>query len=292
MTVPGFVYKLARAITLYGTIHEATGTFIEEKLRYEVTLRREGADQWDYLTWNPLGAPDPTTGVIAGELVHDVRSALDHLVYALVTANNKDPGEHTQFPIYDSRTLWMRDIEERDPLRKPSPVVGLRCDQLAIIKKAQPYQLTANKKRISHPLMKLLRMSNVDKHQSLHSSVIYARPPTLVSYEPAGYLKATKREWARPGSECKAGAKIGRVKRRTIRRAPPGTQMQMRVGGAAEMVFSEPGKPRIASVDDLGEMILAARSVIADLCPGLGLPELPKVSPNRPDGGPHTLASC
>lgn len=279
MTEPGFVAKLVRAIALYETIHEESGTLIEGKFFYKVTPRRIGDDEWDILTWNKDVEGRPGIGVLVGELVHDVRSALDHLIYSLVAANDCDPGEHTQFPIYDSETLWIRDIEERDPDRKPSPVHGLRPDQLALVKKAQPYHLT-KKKRAADPLMKLLRMSNVDKHQNLHTSAVKAHAPASVAYEPYGYIAVMKKQFAKPGTLCKKGTEFGRVKRRIIQRPPPGTEVKMRIKGIAEMVFSEPGRDPIASLDEVGKMILAARDVVLDLRPDLAIPELPTLDPD------------
>jgi hypothetical protein len=39
-------------------------------------------------------------GVRVGEFAHDLRSALDNLVWQLVLVNGKEPGDHNQFPIY------------------------------------------------------------------------------------------------------------------------------------------------------------------------------------------------
>ncbi len=127
---PGFVAKLNRAADLYESIHEHSGAFIKNEIGYITVPQRIGTDEWDVLMWADDFPDDPQIGVLVGELVHDVRSALDHLIYTLVLANEHDPGEHTQYPIYDSETLWIRDIEKRDPERKPSPVLGLSAVQL------------------------------------------------------------------------------------------------------------------------------------------------------------------
>src|SRR4051812_8089914 len=38
--------------------------------------------------------------VIVGDLVHNLRSALDHLVWQLVLLEGRTPGGHNRFPIY------------------------------------------------------------------------------------------------------------------------------------------------------------------------------------------------
>jgi hypothetical protein len=266
MSYPGWMFKLVRAADLYNFIYEQSATYIKDQLKHDATPQRIGNDEWDILTWLEVEDPDPTFGVWAGELIHDVRSALDQLVYALVSENDNDAGEHTQFPIYDSETNWIRDIEERDPTRNPSPIRGVTDDEFAFIKAAQPYHL-AHKKRAGHPLMQLLRMSNVDKHRTLHAAAIRTSAPTRVFYQPEGYVMILKKTLTKPGTLVKAGAEIGRVKRRLIAVPPPGTQVQLRIQGVTELVFMQEGKPPIAGVNDLGLIIQAARDIVKGLRP-------------------------
>ncbi len=266
MSIPGWVVKLIRAADLYNFINEQSAAYIKDQLKYDATPQRIGNDEWDILAWLEAEDPNPTFGVWAGELIHDVRSALDQLVYALVSENDNDPGEHTQFPIYDSETLWNRDIEERDPTRSPSPIRGITDEEFTFIKAAQPYHL-AHKKRTGHPLMQLLRMSNVDKHRTLHAAAIRTSAPTRIVYEPPGYIAIAKRILTKPGTLVEAGAEIGRVKRRIIAVPPPGTQVQVRIQGITELVFMEEGKTPIAGVNDLGLIVQAARDIVRGLRP-------------------------
>lgn len=48
-----------------------------------------------------LQVPPAEIGLIAGDVAHNLRSALDHLAYALVIASGGTPTKQTAFPIYD-----------------------------------------------------------------------------------------------------------------------------------------------------------------------------------------------
>jgi len=276
---PSTVFKLNRAIDLYETIHEESARFIEREIDYDATPRRIGTNECDILTWKKGVEDDPRIGVLVGEFVHDVRSGLDQLIYALVVANEYDPGEHTQYPIYDNEPGWVKDVVARDPCRKPSPVHGLNDIQLDFIRERQPYCHT-KKRRARHPLMKLLRMSNVDKHQTLHTSAVQAHAPSSVVYEPPGFIAITKKTWESPTTIVEAHVKIGQVQRRIIKRPPPDTKIKLRIRGIAEMVFSEEGKSPIASVNDLGLIIECAREILYGLWPGASIRDLPSLSPD------------
>lgn len=56
-----------------------------------------------YLVTNVPGV-DPMISVIVGEIVHLVRSALDHLAWQLVVLDGGQPNDYTQFPVYDTPT--------------------------------------------------------------------------------------------------------------------------------------------------------------------------------------------
>jgi hypothetical protein len=263
---------MLRSLELHDVIYDETGRFIEHDLKYTVDPVRIGDDEWDVLTWAEAPEPNPMLGVIVGELIHDVRSALDHLIYELVSENDEDPGEHTQFPIYASEGAWIKDIVERDPGRPPSPIFGLSDDQIAVVRGVQPYQLKTNKQRLTHPLMHLLRMSNVDKHRTLHSTAFTARAPEYVRYEPAGYMAISKKQFRKPGTVIQKNAEIGRVKRRVIQVPPPGTQVQLRIRGVAELLFNEPGKDPITGLQGVGLIMWVARGIILELRPEADIP--------------------
>jgi hypothetical protein len=264
--VAGHFLKFARAVEHYEFINEETKTFVQRNLKVSVDPKRIGSDEWDIVTWDRVKQPHEFFGVWLGDLVHNARSALDHLVYFLIVENEGDPGEHSQFPIYDNEGAWIKDIDDRDPGRwPPSPVLGLTSEQIALIKAAQPYHLPP-KRRAGHPLMQLLRMSNVDKHQTLHAATVSVATPFIVRYEPTGFMSILDKKFKKPGTIVQQGTEVLRVKRRHIKRPPPDVHVRMRIrGDKAQMVFGEEGKKPIAGVEDLRLMLIKVRRIVEQL---------------------------
>lgn len=104
--------------------------------------------------------PDPRLGVIIGDIAHNLRSALDHLVYCLSTppgaSGPADPASPA-FPIVSSSAHWKKSRWRLDQARKGTKT---RVERL------QPYH------RRKHPenrlLWQLRELSDIDKHRLLH----------------------------------------------------------------------------------------------------------------------------
>jgi hypothetical protein len=101
-------------------------------------------------------------GVIAGEVIHHLRSCLDHVVWELsddTTRNSKD-GKFLEFPILDTRPTPENKLSRYD--RK---IKGLRSpDALKLIAELQPYN------RVNptlDPLSVIHNMDIADKHREL-----------------------------------------------------------------------------------------------------------------------------
>jgi len=198
--VRGALLKMDRALEHLQFINAKMAEFVEANLNFVTRqVKDDRGDEWDVVIWTGGENPDERFGVWLGDFVHNVRSALDFCVYSTVMqTSEKDAGEHTQFPIYDGRDRWIKDVEKRDAARWPrSPILGILHDspEFAIIEKAQPYHGHNQKERLRHPLYELLRMSNIDKHQKLHVARANTSRPRI-TYEPRGFYKIAKAKWA------------------------------------------------------------------------------------------------
>lgn len=111
--------------------------------------------------------------LILGDLIHNLRCALDHLVAALVEATGAEVTSRHQFPIVTKREKWAETRQNR--LR------GVGDPAAALIEAAQPFQTV--RPEIA-PLERLRMLSNQDKHQ-LITPVLAAigAPVSLVKYE-------------------------------------------------------------------------------------------------------------
>jgi hypothetical protein len=88
---------------------------------------------------------------IIGDLVHNLRSALDHLAWQLVLANGGTPTPNTFFPIKSVRS-GLANIDG-----------GIDASAASIIEGVQPYGGTST----GRSLELLRNISNVDKHRTL-----------------------------------------------------------------------------------------------------------------------------
>jgi hypothetical protein len=119
-------------------------------------------------------APPEQISVIVGDVVHNLRSALDHVVWAL--GNPPDP--KSCFPIFDTEDGFSR--------RGVAVLKGTPESTKDAIRRHQPYQLGADARH--HPLWLLHLLSNVDKHRKLSAVGSYSVAPGAALRERSGQL--------------------------------------------------------------------------------------------------------
>jgi len=104
--------------------------------------------------------PPREWGLLLGDFVHNLRSALDHMVWDLVLLNpdSDDPDTNTEFPIYWDPAQYVL------PHEAPRKLRGIVPQAPDLIEEAQPYH-GANAKR--HPLWMLRELDIADKHRTL-----------------------------------------------------------------------------------------------------------------------------
>jgi len=117
----------------------------------------------------------PRIAIVAGEAIHQTRSALDHLASELVLINGRTISKATQFPIYQCRPA-NRD----DATSYAARTEGMTISAKAIIDGLQPFNSTDPD---NHPLALLQRLNNRDKHQALLVTVAAPRPIVLHDVE-------------------------------------------------------------------------------------------------------------
>ncbi len=113
-----------------------------------------------------LPDPPPIIGMLIGDCVHNLRSALDHIVYALILTNparrGEIPSSKAMFPIRDTREGYSHQINKMKRLDGVPDAVA------ALIETLQPYH-TREKglDHTLHPLSVLDKLDNIDKHRRL-----------------------------------------------------------------------------------------------------------------------------
>lgn len=100
--------------------------------------------------------------LLVGDVLHNLRSALDHLARALVEASGQEaidgPGG-TTFPVHTLR-------------KRPARLVPSTWPEIdALVDAVQPYN-SPDAERAGHPLLVLHQLNNTDKHRLLHVAVV------------------------------------------------------------------------------------------------------------------------
>jgi hypothetical protein len=280
---PSPFLKLNRARDLYKEIHDAAQEIINRETRYNAFEYGRYPKVSDALVWQRSPDPHPEVGILAGELVHEVRSSLDHLVNELISESGATNDE-AQYPIHSSASRWEAQVEKRGAggtvcascglkSSRPSPLFGLSDEQVNYIKDTQPFNVEAIERR-SHSLYQLVEISNQDKHRALHTCAVLVRTPARITYQPEGFYEVGDVEFK--GSDLvEGGAEFARVTRMVIREPKVRLGVQVRVVGDADVAFRAGEEEPVATVQDLGRMILRAVEIHRVLSP---------ISPHREIG--------
>src|SRR5204863_8299773 len=102
---------------------------------YTIYSEYDPATGWHTLRWQALREPPlERLGLVFGDMISNLRTTLDYLVWQLVLAAGKRPGRRTSFPVVrrekdwevQSRSAlsgvepeWVEEIEIRQPYHRP-----------------------------------------------------------------------------------------------------------------------------------------------------------------------------
>jgi hypothetical protein len=114
--------------------------------------------------------------IISGDIIQNLRSALDHLAGQLVYANGKTPDTNTAFPIYDTSKKYV--------LESPRKVSLMSDAAIKAIDRLEPYR-----GGLGHSLWVLHKLNNIDKHNLII---------TMLSSMGAVFTGTSIREFHRP----------------------------------------------------------------------------------------------
>jgi hypothetical protein len=160
----GIALKLNRADEHFRMLRDAIKEFAESDFYDTVT-------ELDYrgrLVGRAINVQQPPTdhSLLIGDCIHNYRSALDHLAYALASSyTNPLPeifAKTSAFPIFNNGEKFRR----RGPSGGVHKMRGMSRSARASIRRLQPYQ--RRKYPELWPLWMLEELSNIDKHRLLH----------------------------------------------------------------------------------------------------------------------------
>ena len=121
--------------------------------------------------------PQYPFSLIVGDLIHNLRSSLDHLVHALSIRGgaSQEVAHRTEFPIFKDHAEFKK--------RGRNKIMYLSETEQAIVESVQPYR-TGDEWAFDH-LWVLHSMSNIDKHRLLHPGVYALDYATQTRHENA-----------------------------------------------------------------------------------------------------------
>ncbi|HVX20663.1 MAG TPA: hypothetical protein VHB02_04885 [Acidimicrobiales bacterium] len=252
----GIYLKLDRAREHLDALDGEIKTFLDDHPITPVGSFDPATDCWVFR----VGEVEPLPrrwGVIAGDIAHNVRSSLDHLVAQLVIANGRTPRRQHAFPVYTSRKTW-EDVRRR---KDKSPLHGLHPDAVSLIEQMQPFNSTAPDPDRS-TLAGIHAIWNVDKHRLVHAVHSYTtdQEPTII-LDPGPPMTGV--EWAEyaPRTELVSGAEVARA---SLLLSPLANVRQVGITLVLNVTvgFDEgPGKP-LAPVSFLAHAISEIRKAV------------------------------
>lgn len=186
MTIPRSVFlKLNRAYEHLLTIDNEIAGYLDRE-PYKIVRNVQPSDpNLVLIEFHVVSEPDERIGVILGDCIHNLRSALDHLTCCLVEKNGGTITTTTQFPI-----LNVRPTNKTGQLLGPNIGGGVAPNVLTVIDLLQPYIRGNDAPR--HPLSILRSLSNADKHRLLHITAAYLASPHCRIILPDGRVLENK----------------------------------------------------------------------------------------------------
>jgi hypothetical protein len=177
--------KIQRADEHLDVLREEIGTYVRQE-PYDVRFERDAEFPgcWAAVAVEREAPPVLRLGVIIGDVVHNLRSALDQLVCQLIldgrdhkglTTNPRTACSGTGFPIYtDESEFRTKGI---------SKIKGVRQDLWFKFEALQPFDAG------QHPLAVLNKLSNDDKH----------RAPAVVAFQAESIMLVTPKDFSSLG---------------------------------------------------------------------------------------------
>lgn len=161
--------KMARAKEHLDTLYAEAGAFFESTKR-NFTLKSSGQEAW-IVHYIEDSIPPMRFGVLLGECVFNLRSALDNLVCGLIrTADSHAPCKGTQFPICSAKEHW--DNTWQKHLRGVEPAAQ------KMIRGLQPC-FRMSSRPDNDPLSILNVLCNSDKHRAVTLTLAYSHDLTV-----------------------------------------------------------------------------------------------------------------
>jgi hypothetical protein len=266
--IEGTIAKVARAAEHYRVLKfELNGGFDYTFRPVEMKCEREGTEYRFYV--GDIEPINPDFSLIAGDAYHNLRSALDHLVFQMHVRNARGnitaaAESDSMFPIYDHRRFKDKKKTVAKPPEEWSNICRLSAKERTAIEWLQPYRrgyVIPSTGRISlvQQMRQTLHDDNwfdiVDKHRTLHA----VQEGRFSVHGPRFTDQYGFRQWRRVDGPLESHAEVDRW---TFRRPLPPEKMQMHAGIYTTIGVDKPSDKGVLILPNLGGSILGVSFVI------------------------------
>lgn len=230
----GPIAKLDRAKTHFKALNKSIGAFKRSKTHDFVVTKFDPNTGEKVLNLKILKEPkNPEWGLLLGDMVHNLRSALDHLVWQLVLLNGEKPRRQNQFPIIGTKNEYWEIPVNRSESVRDRMLSRVSDDHRAFIDIVQPFN--AGNDPTGTALAVLSWISNTDKHRVVHAGFVLTEEPSedlfdVTTLHPGGAYVDVSMNWG----ELKDGAEIMR-----FRPVPPDAHVNMNAQVPTYIAFRE-----------------------------------------------------
>jgi hypothetical protein len=177
--------KLARARVHLESAKAEFQRISAERHPYLLRITEINPDGWCSVIATPTGFPQERVGVVAGDIVHNLRSALDYIVTALVDRSAATLMSKHEFPIFLDAKAYVKNVG--DPMKAlPGGKLGGIVYGLQEIWRLQPFNEKPDP--ADSALLRLQWLSNADKHRRVIESEPYISGDSVVSLVHTGTL--------------------------------------------------------------------------------------------------------
>jgi hypothetical protein len=259
---PSFELKLARAKRHLRELDDNLGGYIADDATFSTRTMVSTDGKQHSIMVTLHDAPREDWGLAIGDTVHNLRCALDHIVWHL--ANPGDRGIHTMFPIYTDADTFTLGRANRKGVRRASTsglqrLKGVEAAAIAVIEASQPYQPG----QTGFGLNVLNQLENLDKHREIHTVAGVFQDIQPVAFPNLAPQETVAVEVWRQALEVAKEAEVFRLSFGTARAA-----LDMKVYTPFEVVFFEP--PVVEGYEvrkALRACVNAVDAVVNDLAP-------------------------
>lgn len=245
--------KLDRAIEQLKTLKAQADRFVETQ-PYTVTVQFE-PEAGCYVTrfWGRRPVPLESS-ILVGEIVHNLRSALEHVAWLLATANANDPASLWEPEKRKLITFPVAKHAEAFLSHSLRPLIS--AEAKAAIEPLQPYVGRLPKHVATHPLVGLHELWNIDKHRVIHGGIgqfdfskVAWQPKAITKEDLDALAEGFDTEIVPREGPLKDGAEIAYVRFRALTHPPGTVKVDMEGDLSTRIIFGAGG--HAISIDGL-----------------------------------------